>query len=339
MMRNKPSKYLSRLRAGILLCSTLLLTSCATTAESNSYRVSFAPDSVSGDRYMSIKLMGSIALSGAKVNGLPVVEVSDLAWDNDTQTLYGISDDGYLYTLKLSLNQGILKQAKITNAVRLLGKNKQPLKGSKKDPEGLSIKNHKNGNKNDAELIISFEGSSRVDRYNTKGEYLGEVKIPKKLTKKKSYRSNNKALESVTIHPRYGVITAAELPLKANSKKIQTLYSQHGKEWHFPRNKAKESSVTALEVLENGDILVLERAFSGIFNPLVISLRQVQLNKCDKNGLCAVKDLAIFDSSESWNVDNFEGLTKLVGNRYLMVADDNKSPLQQSIMVMFEVVQ
>ncbi|PWQ99022.1 esterase-like activity of phytase family protein [Leucothrix arctica] len=339
MMSKTTLKYLSQIRAGILLCSTLVLASCATTAESNSYRVNFPPDSLSGDRYMDIKLMGSIALSGAKVNGLPVVEVSDLAWDNDTQTLYGISDDGYLYTLKLTLNQGMLRQAKITNAVKLLGKNKKPLKGSKKDPEGLSIKNHKNGNKNDAELIISFEGSSRIDRYNTKGEYLGDVKIPKKLTKKKSYRNNNKALESVTIHPRYGVITAAELPLKANSKKIQTLYSQHGKEWNFTPNNAKESSVTALEVLENGDILVLERAFSGIFSPLIISLRQIQLNKCNKKNLCAVKDIAIFDSTKGWNVDNFEGLTKLTGNRYLMVSDDNKSPLQQSIMVMFEVVQ
>jgi hypothetical protein len=288
---------------------------------------------------MSTNLMGSIALSGARVNGLPIVEVSDLAWDKDTQTLYAISDNGYLYTLKLSINKGKLTQAKITKAVKLLGKNKKPLKGSQNDPEGLSIKNHNNGNKSDAELIISFEGNSRIERFNTRGQYLGKVKIPNKLTKKKSYRHPNKTLESVTLHPRYGVITASELPLKSSPKKAQTLYSQNGKEWHFPSHKAKESSVTALEVLENGDILVLERAFSGIFSPLVISLRQVQLNKCNKKDLCAVKDIAVFDSTDGWNVDNFEGLTKLTGNRYLMVSDDNKSPLQQSIMVMFEVVQ
>ena len=332
-------KYLSHFRTGIFLCGALILASCATIAESNSYRVNFTPDGFAGDRHMSIKLMGSIALSGARVNGLPIVEVSDLAWDEDTQTLYSISDDVYLYTLKLSLNKDKLTQAKITKAVKLLGKNKKPLKGSNNDPEGLSIKNHNNGKKNDAELIISFEGNSRIERYNTQGQYMGDVKIPSKLKKQKSYRGNNRTLESVTIHPRHGIITAAELPLKANARKKQTLYSQHGKEWHFPSHSAKESSVTALEVLDNGDILVLERAFSGIFSPLVISLRQVQLNKCNKKNLCAVKNIAIFDSSNGWNVDNFEGLTKLAGNRYLMVSDDNKSPLQQSIMVMFEVVQ
>ena len=288
---------------------------------------------------MSTNLMGSIAISGARVNGLPVVEISDLAWDQDTQTLYAISDDGYLYTLKISINKGKLTQAKITNAVKLLGKNNKPLTGSQNDPEGLSIKNHNNGKKSDAELIISFEGNSRIERYNTRGQYLGKIKIPSKLTKKKNHRSTNRTLESVTLHPKYGVITASELPLKGKSKKTQTLYSQSGKEWDFPSHKAKESSVTALEVLENGDILVLERAFSGIFNPLVISLRQVQLKKCNKKGLCPVKDIAIFDNSDGWNVDNFEGLTKLAGNQYLMVSDDNKSPLQQSIMVMFEVVQ
>lgn len=332
-------EYLSKFRTGIFLCGALTLASCATIAESNSYRVNFSPDGFSGDRHMNIKLMGNIALSGAKVNGLPIVEVSDLAWDNDTETLYGISDDGYLYTLKLSLNQNQLTHAKITNAVKLLGKNNKPLRGSKNDPEGLSIKNHSNGNKSDAELLISFEGDSRIERYNTRGQYIGDVKIPSKLKKQKNYRGNNRTLESVTLHPRYGIITAAELPLKENPQKIQTLYSQHGKEWHFPRNAAKESSVTALEVLENGDILVLERAFSGIFSPLVISLRQVQLNKCNKKGRCAVKDIAIFNSSKGWNVDNFEGLTKLKDNRYLMISDDNKSPLQQSIMVMFEVIQ
>ncbi|RVU83963.1 esterase-like activity of phytase family protein [Leucothrix sargassi] len=336
-MTKRTFKYLSRFRAGILLSSALFLTSCATSAESNSYRVHFPPKEITNNQFMNIKLMGSIALSGAKVNGLPVVEVSDLAWDHDTQTLYAISDDGYLYTMKLIINNGQLNRAQITKAVKLLGSNKQPLKGAQNDPEGLSIKNHRNGNKSDAELIVSFEGNSRVERYTTQGQYIGPIKMPSKLNQRSSYTSTNKSLESVTIHPRYGVITASELPLKKSAKNTQTLYAQNGKEWHFSRHSAKESSVTALEVLENGDILVLERAFSGIFSPLIITLRQVQLNKCDKNSRCAVKELAVFNSSKGWSVDNFEGLTKLSGDRYLMVADDNKSPIQQSIMVMFEV--
>jgi len=69
----------------------------------------------------------------------------------------------------------------------------------------------------------------------------------------------------------------------------------------------------------------------------VVSLRQVMLNQCDKFSHCKTRDLAVFNSGEGWNIDNFEGLTHLGGNRYLMVSDDNKNPLQQTLLVMFEI--
>ena len=321
------------IRAGILLLSTLLLMACGTAAHSNSYRISLSPEGFSGNKYMKTTLLGSIALNSSKVNGIPMVELSDIAWDSKSQTLYGISDNAYLYVIKIKLSNNKLLNANVINAVKLKGADKKLLRGANGDSEGLDIIRRNNS----VELIISFEGNSRVDRYNTRGEYIGNIALPKKIANKRNYRHGNKALESVAVHPKYGVITAAELPLKANSINTQTVYSQHGKEWNFPRYKAAESSITALEVLGNGDILVLERAFSGIFQPLVISLRQLQVNKCDRNNNCPIKDIAVFSSAKGWNMDNFEGLTQLSGNRYLMVSDDNKSPLQQTLMMMFKI--
>ena len=282
--------------------------------------------------------MGSLAVTTAKVDGLPVVELSDIAWDNDHQRLYAISDDGYLYTMTITIRDNTLKQAKILSAVRLKGPDKKPLRGGDNDPEGLTLTQHQNGKSGDTQLIISFEGNSRIARYSTSGDYISDVSIPSKLRGKQNYRSHNSALESVTNHPKHGFITAAELPLKTHASNTQTLYASNGQEWHFPRARAKESSITALEVLSNGDILVLERAFSGLFSPLIITLRQVKLNHCDQKRHCEVKEIARFSSAEGWAVDNFEGLAKLQGDRYLMISDDNKNPLQQSILVMFEVL-
>lgn len=324
-------------RSGMILFSTLFLLACGTVAHSTSYRVSMEPDDLKSSQYMQLKLEGSLGISGAKVNDLDVTELSDLAWDADEKLLYAISDRGYLYTIRLSINNNKLTKADIISATTLKGKNKKPVRGRDQDSEGMTIKNANNGRVGDAELIISFEGNSRLVRYNTRGDYLGELPLPKKLSNHRNFRHGNKMLESLTTHPKYGLITAAELPLKANPENQQTLYSQRGQEWHFPRHKAAESSVTALEVLPNGDILVLERAFSGIFSPLVVSLRQVMLNQCDKFSHCKTRDLAVFNSGEGWNIDNFEGLTHLGGNRYLMVSDDNKNPLQQTLLVMFEV--
>ena len=287
---------------------------------------------------MNVRLLGTLGISSAKVSGLPVVELSDLAWDADAKTLYAISDNGYLYTIKLVTRNDKLVQAKFIKAVRLKGANRKPLDRAFKDTEGLTIKNARNNNPNDAELIISFEGKVRTHRYDTSGHYLGNIPLNKQLQNRHNYQHGNKMLESVALHPKHGVLAAAELPLKTNRSNIQSIYSQYGKAWHFPRLKAAESSITALEVLGNGDVLVLERAWSGIFNPLVISLRQVQLNQCNKKNYCSVRDLAIFNSAQGWNMDNFEGLTHLQGNQYLMVSDDNKSPIQQTLMVMFEVL-
>lgn len=325
-------------RAGILLFSGLLLMACGTVANSNSYKTSLTPEGFSGNRHMNIQLQGSLVISNAKVDGLPVVELSDLAWDADTEKLYAISDDGYLYTIKLVTTGKKLLQANITKATKLKGADNKPLKGSFRDPEGLTILNARNGNPNDAELIISFEGKSRINRYSTAGQYLGDVPLPKRLQNRHNYRHGNKMLESVTLHPKHGPLVAAELPLKANAKNTQSIYALNNQQWNFPRFNAAESSITALEVLKNGDVLVLERAWSGIFSPLVISLRQVQLNRCDQQRNCQVRDLAVFSSGDSWNMDNFEGLTHLQGNQYLMVSDDNKSPIQQSLMMMFEVI-
>ncbi len=76
-------------------------------------------------------------------------------------------------------------------------------------------------------------------------------------------------LESVTYHSKYGILIAVEYPIKG-SKKYQTIYSLRGKEWHFKAEKYKNSAVTAIEVMDDGNILVLERAYSGILNPMTI---------------------------------------------------------------------
>lgn len=329
---------LQPIRAGILFLSALALMACSAVANSNSYKASITPENFTGSQHMNIHLQGSLAISSAQVDNLPVVELSDLAWDVDAKKLYAVSDNGYLYTIKLTMHNNQIKQAKVIKAVRLKGENKKPLRGRMGDAEGLAIKNSQNNNPNDAELIISFERNSRVDRYNTSGDYLGNIPLPKHLLNHRNFRHRNKMLESVTLHPKHGALVAAELPVKKNASNLQSIYSQHGKVWHFPRLKAAKSAITALEVLNNGDILVLERAYSGIFNPLVISLRQVKLDQCNQQNHCAVRDLAIFDSAKGWSIDNFEGLTHLQGNQYLMVSDDNKNPLQRTLMVKFEIL-
>ena len=319
-------KYLS------ILLFTLFLSS---TVSAKNFAFQFIPEDYLADTFMNIKNISSLGISTQRVDGLPITEISGLAWDEGRKLLYAISDSGVLYHIKLSIKNNKLKATKVIKAYQLKDKKGKPFKRKYRDSEGLSVKRDASGKV--IELIISFERKFRIARFSLTGRLLGEVKLPKKLSKRKNYQGKNKGLESVTLHPKFGIITAAERPLKSSPKHHQTLYSTQGKKWHFKQLPYKNISVTGMESLANGNILVLERAYSGLFSPMIIALRQVKLSECDKSRKCKVEDIAVFSSLDGWGIDNFEGLTHFRNNQYLIASDDNNSPLQSSALVLFEI--
>ena len=336
----KPLKIIQRFFLYLLTSlATFLLAACtqAKDIQSDSYNYPVSPDRTN-IKYMQIHLQGSLALKPIRIDSLPVHELSGLAWDEDEKLLYAISDEGLLYHLTINIDDNKLNNVKIISAMQLMDINGLAIHGKYSDSEGLTIVNSNNGKKGDSELIISFENKPRITRYTTKGEIISKVKIPKKLRKRKYYRHKNKALEGVTIHPKYGILTAAEYPLKSHSISEQTLYSASGKEWHFPSAKARNSSITSLEVLPNGDVLILERAYVNPLVPVVINLSRLKLDQCDKKKVCKKETIARFSGADGWLLDNFEGLAHYRGNQYFLVSDNNKNPLQKTILILFEVL-
>lgn len=318
--------------------SSLFLFSCSSgQTKPDSYPITITPKYIDTD-FMQLKLNGSIALKSTTFNAIPVKELSGIAWDNDEELLYAVSDEGYFYHLKVSLKNNQLDGLKVVYAVKLSDSNGNPLKGKYRDSEGLSTLNTNNGKKGDTQLLISFENKPRIEKFSPKGRMISQIKLPKKIRKKNKFSSKNKALESVTYHPKYGVITAAEYPIKNRDKNIQTLFSSNGKEWNFERSKAPNSAITGLEVLPNGDVIVLERAYLNPITPVVINLRRLQLDQCRKNKVCKTEAIARFDAADDWSVDNFEGLAHYKANQYFMISDDNNSVFQKTILVLFEVI-
>jgi len=190
------------------------------------------------------------------------------------------------------------------------------------------------------QLIISFERKPKIAKFTPKGRLISKYRLPKKLAQIKNYHSKNKALESVTIHPRLGVLTAPEYPLKNTGNK-HTIYSLKTKrKWTIPAYPAPNSAIVALETLQDGSILILERAFSSIFNPLIISIRRVWLStcSCSKGDDSEFKQIAVFNNFKGWEIDNFEGLTQHKDNYFFMVTDDNNSKLQKTLLTYWELV-
>ncbi len=314
----------------------LLLTSCSSLS-SEIFTFDLVPKTDHYAKPENLNILSSTGLRLTSPKGTRVTELSGISWDADEDILYAVNDEGILYHLQLTLKNKAITGVKVIAEYTLLKKNKTPLKKKWRDSEGLSSINHNNGIKGDTELIVSFERKPRIARYTTKGHFVSEVKLPRKLLSKKRYRHKNKALESIIVHPTEGIITAAEFPLKEKPESIQTLYSASGKEWDFLSSKAKGSAVTGLEVLHNGNILVLERAWAGIKNPVVISLSEVKIKTCKPPENCEVRKIASLSTTEDWLLDNFEGLAHFRDNQYFVVSDDNDKVFQTTVLVLFEV--
>lgn len=308
-------------RYWMLLNCCLALTAC-----------SVPPVTAAPQAYSEVKVLSHFTVPRTVFKGETISELSGIAWDHDEQLLYAVSDQGRLFHFKLTIEGEQITAVQPVLVAPLVNAKGKPIK--LRDSEGLFAMNAANGKKGDTQLVVSFEHGPRIFRVNPQGRQIGELPLHKSLQKSKTYRSSNSMLESVAYHPKYGFLTSPERSLKGEPDNLQSIYSAKRK-WSFRAYPAENSAVTGLEILPDQSILVLERAWSGILHPMVISLRRVDLKACNKDGLCEVRDLAVYTSF--LQVDNFEGLTHIKGNLYLMVSDDGQRDLLRTALTLFKV--
>ena len=278
------------------------------------------PSSLPSQYYMNIKILDTKELRFKEHNGIEFAEISDLAYKE--KRLFAVGDRGVLYEFSTAFNKDKIEDISLIYAYKLEDENTKKLSKKYRDSEGLVFVGD--------QLAISFERKNRVDLYTLNGKKIKQLKINKKLQDKKSYKSINKGLEAVTYNKKYGIITAAEKPLKG--KKYHKIYAENNY-WKF---KAK-GSIKALEFIDNNRVLVLLRQFDDLTRARTTTLLALDLRKC-YNSVCQTKMIAKFDSSDGWKIDNFEGLTKVAKNRFLMISDDNGSFFQKTLLVLFEIL-
>jgi len=283
-------------------------------------------------RFMDIEILDQKQLLFTDVKGVKFAELSDLAYEEGTKTLYLVGDKGSLFSFQASFSDKI-EGLEALDAVRLKNKKGKDLRKWKRDSEGVTLDA-------DGKLFISFEGEAKIASFHKDGEHygsmIGKYKLPKVLRSTTHYRSKNKSLESVAWHPKHGILTATEWPLKKYDKKKQTIYALSGKKWHFKAEPEGRSGLSAMEVMDDGNVLVMERSYTGLSNPFIITLKKVYLQNV-KEKMCKTKVLAKFNSSKGWLLDNFEGLARVGTNRYVMISDDNDNFFQQTLLIYFEV--
>lgn len=281
---------------------------------------------------MRMKILDQKELFFDTIEGVKFAELSDVAYDKQTDILYFVGDKGALFSFRAHFGEKIDLLVPIGASI-LRSKKGKRFKKWKRDSEGLSIDGK-------GRLFISFEGEAKIAWFHKNGKKYGSLikkySLPKVLRHQKNYRSRNKSLEALAWHPKYGLLTASEWPLRQFDKKKQTIYALSGKKWHFKAEPEKRSAVVAMEVMDDGNILILERSYSGLFNPFVITLKKVSIQDCKKE-FCPTETLAKMSSHKGWDIDNFEGLAKVGKHRYVMVSDNGDNFYQRTLLLYFEI--
>jgi hypothetical protein len=258
-------------------------------------------------------------LPGSGVAGIPVAEVSGLAWNADGQLLYGVSDQGYLYHFRLRIDGETLVSVEPAFAAALV----DPVTGAghansgkRFNAEGLALRD--GGKSGHGELVVALEEKPpQLARFDPQGLLLGKLPVPTPANDIANYRKKGRGLESVVLHPRFGPMTAPESPLENHPDSLHTVYAK-GHAWSFARY-AQGSRLKGLDVLPGGNLLVLERTRSAASkDSLTASLRRVDISTCGVNGVCKAMRVATLPPGP----ENFEGLT-LLDARHALIASDN----------------
>ena len=287
------------------------------------------------ERAGKLRLLGALELPSRSVNGLRFSGLSALAWNDDDNLLYALTDHGILFSLRPIFRNGQLADVTLLHAAPLIDPGtRKPVKWRRSDSEGLDILNGRNGRKGDAELIVSFEGEPRIARYRPDGRFIADIPLSDPLHNIRNYRYN-KMLEAVCVHPREGILTAPEEPLDREAGTAR-LYRADGSAWRFAPSRG---GIVALECLPDGDVLVMERDYSSLSLHWIITLRRLHLPPGTPPGsLLPAETVATLDSYQDLPIDNFEGLARHHGNRFFMVSDDNDVFVQRTLLVYFELL-
>ncbi len=324
---------MSRLLLTVILMLGLSLMACRAN-EFQASPISLSDQVRVGDAYAGVRLLGALRLASVEVNGLRLCGLSGLAWDEDEGLLYAISDIGGLFHLRPQFDaQGYLSGVQALTAYPLRDALDQPVRPPYDDSEGLTLRNGDNGVRGDSELLVSFEVKPRIVRYSPAGQWRGEERLPALLRDPRNYPNDNQALEAITLDPHWGILVGTEAPLRKEPAGQVRIFRLDGRFWRYPLSDDPGSALVAMDAAPEG-LLTLERAFVAPLRPLIIRLRRTELSAGDAP--LKVTDLAIFDNSQGWLMDNFEGLTRYRERRLFMVSDDNCHAWQSTLLVHLE---
>ncbi|MDZ4381955.1 MAG: esterase-like activity of phytase family protein [Parvibaculum sp.] len=269
---------------------------------------------------------------------------SGLAVSSDGAALLSISDQGrWLTAILLYDERGRLSGMAEAKIAPMLGLDGKPIAGKTLgDAESLVMLPGMAGGIL-GKAYVGFERAHRIWRYDL--ETSGAEAIPEQLLTQRHFGllNNNGGLESLDLLPppvpggEPRILAIAEDTRDPRGHIKGFIADGHHIAW-FGLRAHEPYRPTDMARLPNGDLLLLERRYS----PLAGAGMQMRLIPADAIARDAVVDGdVLIDVGQRYSIDNMEGLAvRQDKNGDLLVyviSDDNFSPLQRTLLLMFRL--
>lgn len=281
----------------------------------------------------ALEVLGELEAPAEGPDGIKIDELSGLAWDADEQLLYAVSDSGAIHHFRVRLEGAAIREIQPVFSAKLAATagGSRPLVNA----EGLDVLNGDNGRRSDTELLIVLEDGPAVARFTSRGEHVGDIALPDRLRDRSRYSGKNSRLESVAFDARRGALTAPETPMLGEPRDMHTLYAADGTTWSFKAFQPERSDIKAVELMPDGNVLILERTRVEKGALPIARLRYLDRASCTGGGVCRPVELSA--PANAMLEDNFEGLTRLSDNLFLMVTDRKGKDPESAVFVLFTV--
>jgi hypothetical protein len=264
---------------------------------------------------------------------------SDLAVSADGREILAISDEAHWLRAKLSYAESgdlaSMSDAQIAPMLDLAGK---PMRGKEGDAEGLALER---ANDLNGPVVVSFERDVRVWRYDLTSGFAARPHPIPIGDWTKALRTNAQ-LEALTLIKPETLLVLAESRIGGEDIRaaFETYSAQAGANSR-PLSVVPNAPflVTGAANAPEGGILILERRYS-LLGGVGMEVRRVGAGELKPGARIEGEVLANLSFQDA-NIDNMEGIAVRRGAEgetlLYLISDDNFSPLQRTLLLMFEL--
>lgn len=316
------------------LAFSLAMTACADeqprSLEIRSRPIPFANGEDSGSTIGKLVHRGTLRLTSPDGD---FGGISGLIVSSDGTHFLAITDSSHWLTGELTYRGKTLSGVTGTTMAPLLDLDGKPMSGKQGDAEGLT-------GSLDGDVYISFEGRHRIWRYPYGTNGLAAKPVAVSTPADLAHAPGNGGLEAISRLGETQLLAITEHDYDdAGNVKAWLLNLKNDTSQPLTLHRRVPFDITDARSLANGDLLTLERRFSPT-GGIGFELRRFPADSIKPKSV--LQGEVIAEAGMNFNIDNMEGLSIRKGPNgetfVYLVSDDNfNSPLQQTLLMLFEL--